>query len=212
MSRFETEDEQLDQLKAWWNKNGTALLSVVLVGALSYSGWTYYYSSKYAASANASVTFEVLKSQYQNGSFSEVSREALKLMNEQPKSPYASSAAMLYAKFSFDKKEYDVALEKLQWVLTNSTDSEVKALANMRIAEVYLRQQKLEDAQSVLKSIDKVSVSSGMQAIVAFKQASLALTLNQLEQAKALFGEVVANENANANIKELAQLHLDDLS
>ena len=39
------EQESLDQLKAWWEKWGTAVLSVITVGCLAFAawnGWNWY--------------------------------------------------------------------------------------------------------------------------------------------------------------------------
>jgi len=212
MSRYETEDEQLEQLKSWWKKNGTQLLSVVLVATVAYSGWTYYSNSKYVASANASATFEILQNQYNNGTFSEVSREALKLMQEQPESPYAISAALLYAKYSYDKGEYESAIEQLDWVQTHTQDAELKAIAQMRRAETQLQMGNSELALESLQSISTPQLGQAIQAQVDYKIGVVALTLTQLDAARSAFEKVVNNAQVDESLKGLAQLQLNDLT
>jgi len=33
------EQEQLDEFKAWWAKNGRMVSSILLIGVLAYAGW-----------------------------------------------------------------------------------------------------------------------------------------------------------------------------
>ena len=87
MSRYDTEEEQVEAIKTWWKKNGTQLLTAILVVVLAVSGWRYWTNTQYVNSVNASSINELLQANYQQGSFGEVSREALKLMQEQPESP-----------------------------------------------------------------------------------------------------------------------------
>ena len=120
MSRYETEEEQIEAFKSWWNKNGTQLLSAILVIVLAFSGWRYWTNTQYVESVNASSMYEVLQVNLQQGSFGEVSREALKLIQEQPKSPYAVGAALLFATYSYDKGDTQEAIDHLHFVANNA--------------------------------------------------------------------------------------------
>ncbi|HHS99638.1 MAG TPA: tetratricopeptide repeat protein, partial [Thiomicrospira sp.] len=64
MSRYETEEEQIEAFKSWWKKNGTQLLSAILVVVLVFSGWRYWTNTKYVESVNASSTYELLQASY----------------------------------------------------------------------------------------------------------------------------------------------------
>lgn len=212
MSRYETEEEQIEAIKKWWDKNGTQLLTGVLIIVVSVGGWRYWQNSQHVASANASATFEVLQASSQNGTFGEVSRDALKLMQEEPKSPYAAGVALLHAKYSYEKGEIDTAVENLNWVLNNSTDNALKVTAHTRLARVYADQDKFAEAQQQLEQAGKLPLNGVQQGNVDYIAAMIALQQGKSEQAYEGFAKVVKNPQTEKSLLGLAQIQLDDLS
>lgn len=212
MSRYETEEEQVQAIKNWWNKNGTQLLSIILVVVVAAAGWRYWTNSQYVASANASSMFELLQAQYQADKFGEVSREALKLMQEQPESPYAAGAALLHASFSFKKGEFDTAVDNLQWVIANSTDQALKVTAQVRLARVYIDQQKFDDAQSAIGAAESMNLNGTEQSNVDYVKGMLALQQDNKEAAYEAFSKVLQNPQAESNLLGLAKIQVDDLT
>ncbi|BBP46485.1 membrane protein [Thiosulfatimonas sediminis] len=211
MSRYETEEEQIDAIKSWWKKNGTALLSAVLVVVLAFSGWRYWSNSEYVSKANASSTFEALQINAERGTFGEVSREALKLMQESPESPYAAAAALMYAKFELDNGKIDNAIEKFDWVVSNAKDIEIKAVAQLRLVRLYLDQKAFDKAQGTLDQLTKTKLSAGQQANVDYAVGVLALLQQQSDAARVAFKAVTDNPAAEDTLRGLAQIQLDDL-
>lgn len=213
MSRYETDDEQLNQLKEWWKKNGTQTLSAILVVTAVFSGWKYWTNTQYVSAANASAVFEQLQVMYDQDKFGEVSREALKLMQEEPQSPYSASAALLHAKYSFNKADYEDAQTQLNWVLANSQNAEFKATALLHLSEISIQQEKYEDALSFAAQVAKLpNVDSAMVAQADYKTGLVNLLQNQLDEARTAFGKVVNNSQVNDELRSIAQLQLDDLA
>jgi len=212
MSRYETEEEQIEAFKKWWNKNGTQLLSMVLVVVVAVAGWRYWTNSQYVASANASSMYELLQSHSQNGTFGEVSREALKLMQEQPESPYAAGAALLHASFSYDKGDLDEAISNLKWVGTNSTDKALKVVAHTRLARIYADQKQFSEAESELGQLSSMTLNATEQGNVDYIAGIIALQQGEQQKAYDAFSKVVQNPNAESNLSGLAQIQLDDLA
>lgn len=212
MSRYETEDEQLEAIKAWWKKNGSQLLTVILIGVLAFSGWRYWTNTKLVESTNASSLFEVLQGSMQQGTFGEVSREALKLIQEQPESPYAVGAAMLYAKYSLDKGEADEAIQHLMWVSETAEDSQLRNLARLRVARIQADIKSFEAAEKNLTILSQSHLSSAEKANFDYISGLVALAQGKEEVAQQAFQSVVINVDAEKNLMGLAQIQLDDLS
>lgn len=212
MSRYETEDEQLEAIKKWWNKNGTQLLSMVLVAVIAVSGWKYWTNTQYVNSANASSMFELLQVNYQRGSFGEVSREALKLMQEQPESPYATAAALMHASFSYKKGEVEQTIENLEWVVGNSKNDALKITAQTRLSRVFADQKQFDKAQEQIQQINKMPLNEVQQGNVDYVAGLVALQNGENDEASSLFKKVVDNTAAEQNLVSLAQIQLDDLA
>lgn len=212
MSRYETEDEQLDAIKAWWKKNGSQLLTVILIGVLAFSGWRYWTNSKWVESTNASSLFEVLQSSMQQGKFGEVSREALKLVQEQPESPYAIGAAMLYAKYSLEKGETDEAIQHLTWVSETAEDTQLRNLALLRVARIQADIKSFEAAEKNLTSLSQANLNGAEKANFDYISGLVALAQGNEVVAQQAFQNVVMNVDTEKNLMGLAQIQLDDLS
>jgi len=212
MSRFETEDEQVEAIKSWWKKNGTALLTVILVVVVAISGWRYWQNSEFVESANASATFEVLQSRSLQGSFGDVARDALKLMNENPESPYAAAAALLHATYDYEKADIEQAQTNLQWVIDHATSEELKAIAQIRMARLLAQQSKLDDAQAILAKIPRDAEDSALSADIDYLQGLIALSKQELTQAQTAFQSVIDNPNTDDNLRGLAEIQLADIA
>lgn len=212
MNRYETDDEQVAALKNWWDKNGTMLLSAILVVALGWAGWNYYQKTQFAKASNASTTFEVLQSKVQQNAFGDVAREGLKLMENQPKSPYATATALMEAKFELEKGHTDKALENLQWVVKQNLDSAMVFIAKLRMVGIYIDQKDYAKANSTLKTVDVTKLAAAEKANFDFTSGFLALQQNQLDTARKLLQQVVDNKAAAANLQNVARLQLGDLT
>lgn len=212
MSRYQSDDEQVEALKQWWQKNGTALLSGLLVVALAWTGWTYYQTQKMNQAMMGSSTFEVLQNAMDQGQFAEVAREGLKFMEEHPESPYSVGIALLEAKYHYDKQEVEEAVKHLNWVVTHSADASLRLVAQLRLVYVHLDSQQLEQAEQQLSAIASDALSKAEQANLAFAKAQVALAQQQSQVAFDQLSEVVNNLKADANLINLAQLQLDDLA
>lgn len=212
MNRYETDEEQIEVIKSWWQKNGTALLSGVLVLVLGWSGWNYYQTNQSNAAHAASATFEILQSAMQQGTFSEVAREGLKLMDEQPESPYAVGIALLEATYHYQKQEVDQAKTHLNWVLTHSKEDGLKLIAQLRLASILVDAKDYEAANTLLNSLNSPKLKQAEKANIAFAKAQLAIAQNAPAQARTFLTEVIDNQGAESNIRNYATLMLDDLA
>lgn len=212
MSRYETEDEQLEAIKAWWKKNGSQLLTVILIGVLAFSGWRYWTNTQWVESTNASSLFEVLQSSMQQEKFGEVSREALKLIQEQPESPYAIGAAMLYAKYSLEKGETEEAIKHLTWVSKTAEDTQLRNLALLRVARIQADKKSFADAEKSLTALSQANLNGAEKANFDYISGLVALAQSKVDVAQQAFQNVVANADAEKNLMGLAQIQLDDLS
>lgn len=212
MSRYDTDEDQVAVIKQWWQKNGTQLLSGILVVVLAWSGWTYWQNTKLNEGLRASAMFEMLQVRQQQGSFGEAMREGLTLMEEQPSSPYSTGIAFMVAKHYFDEGKLALAIENYQWVLDHAPDASLKFVAQLRLATLYSDQERFEDAEKLFSSIDKSPLSASEKANLAFYQAELAFNQGKLDQARAGYQTVVDAEAAVESIQNMASIKLADLA
>jgi predicted negative regulator of RcsB-dependent stress response len=180
------EQEQLDQLKAFWKRWGnlvTLILIAVLGTLAAWSGWQWYQrdqavkaSSMYdelelAASSNdadrAALVFNDLKSRY-------------------PRTSYTQQAGLLAAKVQFDKGQLDAANTTLTWVAQNAAEADYRILARLRLAGILLEQKKLDEAAKQLDEAEK-GASPEFLALVSDRRGDVLLAQNKPELAVAAY-------------------------
>ncbi|AHF00595.1 hypothetical protein THIAE_01375 [Thiomicrospira aerophila AL3] len=212
MSRHDSEQEQLAQLKAWWDKWGTWLLSAVLIVVLSFSGWRYWQASQLSKATTASMTFDMLEVSQQTGQFGEVTREARRLMQDFPRSPYAAAAAMMLASYYIEQGEFDEAQDALEWVIAARVDNAFMEAAALRLVRLHINAQRYELAQQALEQIATALLPAPSRAQYDYHQGLINMHQGDAEQAKAAFERVLANPSATADLRNIARLYKDDLA
>lgn len=144
------EQEQLAELKAWWQRFGNLVftaLTIILLVIAGYNGWQYYQRSQSLAAAQV---FEGLQKLAAGGDAKKVA-DANKALSEQfPRTSYAAMGNLIAARVSFDANDLPGAKSQLQWVIDNARDEELKHIARVRLAGVLLDLKEFEPARKAL--------------------------------------------------------------
>jgi predicted negative regulator of RcsB-dependent stress response len=142
-----SEDEQVEQLKSWWKKNGPSLIIGVVLGlgiVIGWQGWGVYTASR---AEEASSLYQLLL-----GVQSESALEAGdRLIKEFTDTPYAAKAALLLAAAAVKRGDAADARQHLNWVLENSEESGTLHAARLHLGQLELGEGNIDDALAVLR-------------------------------------------------------------
>ena len=157
MSVYMTEEEQLESIKKWWQRNGnivTICLSVVL---LCVAGYRYMHWHQDKITQQASITYERMMMEFSNHNNKAVRSYANELIKDYDKSVYADVAHLTLAKLYIAKDNLDKAKSELQFVAEKSKMTSLKQIAKIRIARILAADKAYSDALKELSSVeDKV--------------------------------------------------------
>jgi len=198
------EQEQLDALKAWWNRYGnliTWLLIIVLAGYAAWSGWNYYQRRQ---AVQASQLYESLEKAVASRDNALVQRAASDMADKFGRTAYAEMGALAAAKSAFEANDFKVAQQRLQWVIDNG-DDEYKAIARIRLAGVLL-DQKNYDAGLKLLAGDFPAQYAG---IVEDRKGDILVAAGKRDEARAAYQSALAKMSAGNPGRRLVQLKLD---
>lgn len=144
------EQEQVAELKAWWNRYGTHVLTAVTAVFLviaGINGWNYYQRTQSGASAQV---FEGLQKLASGGDAPKVLAAAKALSDQYPRTSFASLGQLLAARIAFDANDLTGARGALQWVTDNARDDELRHVARVRLAGVMADQKEFDAALKLL--------------------------------------------------------------
>jgi len=146
------EQEQLDELKAWWKRYGNIVLSVVVIASLAVSGvfgWRAYGDRQ---ALEAGELYLQLQGAVVAGDPKKVQDIAAAISDKYPRTGYAQFAAFAAARAAFDSGNNAEARTRLQWVVEHARDDATRDLARLRLANVLLDEKKFDEALTALKA------------------------------------------------------------
>ncbi len=200
------EQEQLDEFKAWWKKNGKQATNLVIVALLAYVAWQgyQYWQNKKASEASgiyqSLVTIDASK-------VAEIKAQASKLMDGFNGTPYAGRAAVLLAKAEFVGKDSKAAKADLQWAIDHAKESAVQAIASLQLASILLEEK---DYESALKVLDG-KMDAGYIGLRDEMKGNVYLAQGKQAEAKKAFESALNNLDAGGAMYQATKLKLESL-
>jgi predicted negative regulator of RcsB-dependent stress response len=202
------EQEQLAQLKAWWDRYGNFILTVItvaLLGFAAYNGWQWYQREQ---AAKAAGVYAQLEKAVQARDAEKAGALADMLMRDYSRTAYASLAALQAAHVQADAGKAERARESLQWVIDQGSQGELRAIARVRLAGVLLDEKKHDEALKLLTAPDLLPAQA---VAVADRRGDVLVAQGKLAEARAAYAEALAKADAQHPLRQLIQLKLDAL-
>jgi predicted negative regulator of RcsB-dependent stress response len=158
------EQEQLDQLKAFWQKYRnliTGVLTVVLFAYAAYSGYGWWRNSQ---ALEASKLYETMISAVAKGDQEQTLRAANDLQKDFARTPYAAMSSLIAARIAADAGDSAKAIDYLRWTAKNASDDGYLALAKLRLVTQLIEQGAEKDFAEADQILKETPVA-GFQAL-----------------------------------------------
>ena len=165
------EQEQLDDIKAFWKQYGnliTWLITACLLVFAGWNGWSWYQRDQ---AVKASAMFDELDRAAVAGDADKAGRVFADLKDRYGRTSFAQQGGLMAAKVQVDKGQADAAKASLGWVADNATEDEYRSVARLRLAGVLLDAKQYDAA---LKALD-ASTTAQFAALVADRRGDVLL-------------------------------------
>ena len=202
------EQEQVAELKAWWNQWGTIVLAAAVAAALGFSGWTYWKSYQARQSGQASTLYETIARASQAGDAKALRDASGSLVETYPRTHYASMGALVAARYYFDHQDLKNAKLQLQWVIDNGATDDFRDLARLRLGAVLLDEKAFDEALKAAEAPHGAAYDAQFAAL----KGDILVAKNQPAEAKAAYK--LALEKAgdeNGPFKQTVRVRLEAL-
>jgi predicted negative regulator of RcsB-dependent stress response len=186
------EQEQVEELKAWWKQHGGFITAIILAVALGFAGWQAWRWYQSSQAAQASVLYDTVSKAAQANDAKALRDAAGTLVESYPRTLYASMGALVAARYYFDRNDLKNAKAQLQWVLERSPADDFKDLARLRLAAVLLDEKAYDEALKLLEA----KPAAPYEAQYAALRGDVLLAKNQAAEARAAYK--LALEKADA--------------
>jgi predicted negative regulator of RcsB-dependent stress response len=207
-----TEQEQIEQLKAWIKQYGFTVLAGIVIALIMVSIWHAWQNYQTRILTHASGVYdEMLTARAQNdGTSLENARvQADKLITHYPRTPYAQFAAFMLARDAIAHQKYPEAIKQLTWVVDHGSDSSLKQIAKLRLARILITENKSRDALSTLTDVE----DDNFKGLIEEVKGDAYLQLKENNNAKTAYQLALnALPKDEAAEKPLLQMKLDNLA
>lgn len=177
------EQEQLDQLKAFWKQHGnliTWVLVLVLGAYAAWNGWNLYQSDQ---GAKAGSLYDEIERAAQDVDADRATRIFADMKERYPRATFTRQAGLVAARVESEKGQYDAAKASLAWVADHASDSGYRSIARLRLAGLLLDTAKYDDALKQLDAID----SPEFVALAADRRGDILLAEGKRAEAQAAY-------------------------
>ena len=192
MAEYETEEQQIDAIKKWWQENGRSVIAGVVIGIAGLVGWKGWGSYQEQQAIAASDRYNAMRSSIVSQNLDAVLHQANELKENYGSTPYASLGALLLAKAKAEKGDAEAVIENLQWVIDHTKQDSLRSIASLRLARVYIAQNKLDEAEGLLDQ----SFPQAYLSLLAELRGDLFVRRGDTEAARGAYDEAIAAAGA----------------
>jgi predicted negative regulator of RcsB-dependent stress response len=182
------EQEQVDQIKHFWNRWGhliSWLLIIVLSAYSAYNGWRWWQKRN---AAQAALLYDTVEQSARSGDMAMLDRSLADIQSRFASATITQHAALLAAQ-SFDAKgQHDQAQAALKWVSTHADDEGLIALARWRLAGLQLQ---AKDWMAAKESLTASSVPPAFKALFDERMGDWAALQGLKDQAKQAYEQAL---------------------
>ena len=177
------EQEQLDDLKAFWKQWGNLITWVITACLLAFAGWNAWGWYQRDQATKAGAMFDELDKAAVAGEADRVGRIFADLKDRYGRTVFAEQGGLLAAKVQFDKGQADAAKASLAWVADNAAEDEYRSVARLRLAGLQLDAKQYDAA---LKTLDADSAKP-FAALVADRRGDVLLAQGKSAEARTAY-------------------------
>lgn len=201
------EQEQLDQLKHFWNQYGdfiTWVLIAVFGTIAAWNGWQYWQRTQ---AGQAAALYDEVERAAQAGDAARVERAFNDMKDKFGRTAFAQQAGMLAARTLVDKGNTEGAKAALAWVADKASDEGYRASARLRLAGVLTEAKAYDDALKQLAG----GFPKSFEPLAADRRGDIYNLQGKKAEAKAEYLKAWNGLQDNPEYRDLVQVKLNAL-
>ena len=202
------EQEQVAELKAWWNQYGNLIVSAITAAALAFAGWQGWRWYERNQAAQAGALYDTIVRASRAGDAKALRDADGALLENYPRTMYASMGALMAARFYYEHNDPKSAKAQLQWVLEHARTDDFRDIARLRLAAILLDEKAYDEA---LKQLDEKHAAA-YDAQYAAAKGDVLVAKSSLAEARAAYRVALDKAGSgSAAFRESVRMRLEAL-
>lgn len=203
-----SEKEQLENMRTWWSEYGNYVISGVLIGAAILYGINHVQATRLEAQYAASSLYDDLTNAVVDGDVDAAEAIIGQLTTDHAETSYAAQSKLAMARLYMDKNRDQDAATVLSDLIASSASGEFKQVARIRLAKIFLYQDKPSEAVDLLEGQE----DSAFSARIAETLGDAYVALGRINVAREAYQQALGESGGGATVnQQFVQLKLLDL-
>lgn len=184
MDDFLTDQQQAARVRGWVREYAPSAILAVVIGIGGYFGYTQWQVRQDRQAAEASELYEDFRAAIESDDRDSAGTLLESLVAEYEGSGYADHARLLMAREYVDTTQPSLAEQELQAVIETTSNGDLRQLARLRLARVYLYMDRPDDG---LEALNTDVHSPAWLQLTEDMRGDLHQALGQTEAARAAY-------------------------
>ena len=164
MEIYQTEEQQVEAIKSYWQQNGNTIIAGVALGFAGFIGFNLYQDNKFEEELVVSDNYQTLIEQ--SGKDAKAfTANGEKFISENGNNSYVSLTALALAKESATHKDWQQVQKQLTTAIESAPTDGIKAIASLRLARVQVQLEQYSDALATLNNNLPESFTAAIEEI-----------------------------------------------
>lgn len=206
MEIYDSEEAQVDALKAWWKENNRSVITGAVLGAVMVVGWNYWQSYQLDKATQASAMYTQLLTAMDAEKKDSAEKISQQLIAQYGNSAYADYAALMQAKLKVQAGDL-AAAKKILLPQTKKGHKVLQNVARLELIRLMLASKEYEQGLQLIAETDPASTKS-FSASYEELTGDLYVALDRLGQARTAYQNALREGGGSP----LLQFKLDDIS
>jgi predicted negative regulator of RcsB-dependent stress response len=201
------EQEQLAEIKHFWNQYGNLItwaLIVVFGSIAAWNGWQYWQRTQ---AVQAAAMYDEVERAAQAGDVARVERAFSDVRDKFGRTAFAQQAGLLAAKVLAENGNADGAKSALVWVADKASDEGYQAVARLRLASMLIEAKAYDEA---LKQVSG-GFPKEFEPLAADRRGDVFNIQGKKAEAKAEYSKAYKGFDDRAEYRRLVEVKLSAL-
>ncbi|MBO9489469.1 tetratricopeptide repeat protein [Endozoicomonas sp. G2_1] len=205
MPEFQTEEQQVEAIKSFWQENGNSIIAGLIVGLGGFIGFNYYQDSKLADETKVTDAYQTMVDAGAKNA-ADLPAAADKFVANNAETSLAAFAEFALAKTAVESQDYAKAEKHLAAAVTKAADQGIKGIATVRLARVQMQQENYQEALTTLSA----ELPASFKATVEEAKGDVYLKQGKADLARSAYQAAIDADGLASS--PALQMKLDDLA
>jgi predicted negative regulator of RcsB-dependent stress response len=205
VSDHQSEEQQVEALKAFWSENGNAIIAGLVLGFAGFIGYGYYNDNKLQQEINTSEAYQSVV-ELAAGDEKTYREAGEKFISENTDSSYSALTALALAKEAASHKDWPQVETYLKTAIEKASNPGMKAIATIRLARVQIESTQYDNALTTLAT----PLPESFKANVEETKGDAYLKQDKVDLARTAYQTAIDASEQSAS--PTLQMKLDDLA